>query len=609
MKGLTDLGESLLKKQKLRNDEYYNMQDIKDKLFKQSLKGYKFNNLMQIIMSKQNILLAYRNIKSNLGSRTPGTDKLDINYINKMNQEIFVTRIQNKLLNYQPKSIRRVEIPKPNGKTRPLGIPCIEDRIIQQCIKQILEPICEAKFHNHSYGFRPNRSASHAISRCNYLMWKVKLHYVVDIDIKGFFDNVNHSKLKKQIWSLGIRDKNLIKILDKILKSEIQGVGIPTKGTPQGGIISPLLSNIVLNELDWWISSQWETFETKYHYGSNSHKFRAMKTTKLKEVWLVRYADDFKIFCRDYKTAQKIFNATRKWLKERLDLDISHEKSRVTNLRKNYTEFLGFKLKVKKKNNKIVSTSKMSEKAVKMTIKNLKKQIKVIQKNPVDNQVIRLNAMILGSHNYYRNATCVSADFAKIDFMVTQILDSRLRSNLSRKQLFTKTYERLYGTYNGKIRTVCKTTIFPIYGCTYVSPTNFNQNICNYTMEGRKIIHDNMKGYHQHLIYYLYNHSDKRESTELTDNKISLMCGQKGLCHVTKKYLEVGSMECHHKIPKYLGGTDKYDNLVWISSDVHKLIHATKLETVEKYLNILNLSDKEINKINSLRKLVGNSVI
>lgn len=317
------------------------MQEIFDNLYKQSCGNKKFRNLIHHIASKTNILLAYRNIKNNKGSTTVGTDNIDISYFKDMETEVFVERIQNKLANYMPKSVRRVEIPKHKGsvETRPLGIPCIEDRIIQQCIKQVLEPICEAKFHKHSYGFRPNRSTKHAIARTMQLMNKNGLHYVVDIDIKGFFDNVNHSKLKKQMWNLGIQDKNLISIIGKILKSEIEGIGIPVKGTPQGGIISPLLSNIVLNELDWWISSQWETFESEHKYYLPPNKYAAIKKTKLKEIFLIRYADDFKLFCRDYKTAQKIYNATRLWLKERLDLDISLEKSRITNLRKNYTEF------------------------------------------------------------------------------------------------------------------------------------------------------------------------------------------------------------------------------------------------------------------------------
>lgn len=111
-------------------------------------------------------------------------------------------------------------IPKHDGKMRPLGIPSIEDRIIQQCIKQVLEPICEAKFYEYSYGFRPNRSAKHAIARCYHLMQRADLYYVVDIDIKGFFDNVDHSKLLKQIYSLGIRDKRVISIISKMFVTD-----------------------------------------------------------------------------------------------------------------------------------------------------------------------------------------------------------------------------------------------------------------------------------------------------------------------------------------------------------------------------------------------------
>ncbi len=130
---------------------------------------------------------------------------------------------------------------------------------------QILEPICEAKFYDRSNGFRPNRSVEHAIAQCYKMMQQQQLHYVVDIDIKGFFDNVNHNKLLKQIWSFGIRDKKLLKIIKTILKAPIQmpddTIIKNDKGTPQGGILSPLLSNIVLNELDWWIASQWENVQ------------------------------------------------------------------------------------------------------------------------------------------------------------------------------------------------------------------------------------------------------------------------------------------------------------------------------------------------------------
>lgn len=151
---------------------------------------------MDVILSRENILLAYRNIKSNTGSITPGTDKLKISDIGKLTADEVTARVRKIVKGakngYTPRSVRRKDIPKPNGNTRPLGIPCIWDRLVQQCIKQVMEPICEARFSNNSYGFRPNRSVENAIAATYRLMQKSGLHYVVEFDIKGFFDNVDH---------------------------------------------------------------------------------------------------------------------------------------------------------------------------------------------------------------------------------------------------------------------------------------------------------------------------------------------------------------------------------------------------------------------------------
>ena len=350
--------EKAQKKAKLRHAEYYDFQRIQDKLYADSLQGKFFKSLVSIIVLPENIRLAYRNIKKNGGSNTPGTDKRTIKDLEKLSDEQLITAVQHKFNWYVPQSVRRVEIPKAGNpaKKRPLGIPTIMDRLIQQCVLQVLEPICEAKFHDHSYGFRPNRNQQHAIAQVHKCMQRSNLHHVVDIDIKGFFDNVNHGKLLKQLWTLGIRDKKLLSIISAMLKAEVAGIGFPKVGTPQGGIISPLLSNVVLNELDWWLASQWEEIPTRYPYksqinyngsASRGHKFEALRrNSSLKEVSCVRYADDFKIFTNSHQNAVKLFYATKSWLKDRLDLDISPEKSKVINLKEQYSEFLGFKLKV-----------------------------------------------------------------------------------------------------------------------------------------------------------------------------------------------------------------------------------------------------------------------
>lgn len=597
------------KRQLLRNNEYYDIQKIFDELYEKSLNGKKFDNLLSLILNEQNILLAYRNIKKNKGSKTKGTNENTIIEVGENTSKKLVQYVVGRLSNYEPHPVRRVEIQKENGKIRPLGIPTIEDRLIQQCIKQILEPICEAKFYNHSYGFRPNRSTHHAIARAMTLANIGKLHHVVDVDIKGFFDNVDHSKLLKQLWSIGIQDKNLLCIISKLLKAEIEGVGIPTKGTPQGGILSPLLSNIVLNELDWWISSQWEIFRTKYQY-TQLNKYIALKrASNLKEMYIVRYADDFKIFCRNHNTAQKVFIAIKQWLKERLNLEISPEKSMVVNLRKNYSNFLGFKLKVQKKGQKHVVKSHISNKATKNIVKEIKAKIKTMQKHPNVNRVNRYNATILGMHNYYKVATHVNIDFHKVYFLVSKSFNNRLYRIRSDTGVISKAYEKFYGKYNYKKWYIAGLILFPIAGIKTSNAMNLNQEICNYTEEGRKRIHDNLRAINHKILHYIMENPVQGQTTEYNDNRISLYVAQNGKCSVTDEILEIGNMECHHKKPKELGGKDEYKNLTFVLKDVYKLIHAVEIEIIEKYKDILNLDKKSLERLNKLRSKVGNCII
>ena len=216
--------------------------------------------------------------------------------------------------------------------------------------------------------------------------------------------------------------------------------------------------------------------------------------------------------------------------------------------------------------------------------------------------------MILGIHNYYNIATYISRDLKKISFLVTGTLEMRLKNWISNKPKFSETYKRLYGNYNGKIRTIYNVTIFPIYGCKTRPPNNFNQNICNYTEIGRLLIHNRLKGYY-YLIKYLLKSANYAGTAELRDNMLSLIAGQKGKCYITGLDLETDNMECHHKIPKSNGGTDEYKNLVWLCAEAHVLVHFNEKYIITKYLGLLSLDEKGLKRVNSLRKLVGNSVI
>ena len=599
---------TLEKNSALRFNEYYDTQQVFDNLYALSQVNQKFHNLMDLILSKENILLAYRSIKTNNGSKTPGVNKHTIKFISKMEEDSVVNMVRGRLRYYCPQPVKRIEIPKDNGKIRPLGIPTIEERIIQQCIKQILEPILEAKFYKHSYGFRPDRSTEHAVARFEWLAFK-GYHYVVDIDIKGFFDNVNHGKLLKQLWTLGIRDNQLLKIISLMLKAKVKGIGIPDKGTPQGGILSPLLANVVLNELDWWIASQWDRIPTKHQYSVNSSKQYALKGTKLKDIWIVRYADDFKIMCKDHITAQKIFKAVKMWLKERLFLEISKDKSKITNLRKKYSEFLGFKLKVKKgKNKKYTNKSHMLDKAKTNAVKKLKDAVKKIQKNPTGNDANKYNSVVLGLQNYYKIATMVSIDFSEIAFKINPSLECRTKNIRSPSGNISTTYKTRYGEYSFKQIFINNVILFPIAANKFTPSKKKDPTICRYTNEGRQKIHDNLK-VNTRILRYLMRNPVRGRSIEFNDNRISLYCGQEGKCGVSGQILEIGRMIVHHIILVCNGGTDQYNNLIFITEDVHHLIHDKDPQVLAKYMKRAKLNKKGLEKLNKLRILAGNDVI
>lgn len=615
----------------IRHSEYYNMVDTFDELYRRSKTGETFDNLMDIILSEENIKLAYREIKANKGSQTPGTDKLTMKDIGKMTTDEVVKRVKfimsGSKHGYRPKPVRRKEIPKPNGSTRPLGIPCIWDRLIQQCIKQVMEPICEAKFSKNSYGFRPNRCVEHAIAETHRLMQRSHLSYVVEFDIKGFFDNVNHSKLIKQIWALGIHDKKLIFIIKRILTAPIRlpnGETIyPDKGTPQGGIISPILANIVLNELDHWVDSQWlenpviDNFELPYNKAGKKIKstaYRAMRNTKLKEMYIIRYADDFRIFCRSYEDACKAKIAITRWLEARLKLEISEEKTRVVNLKHEYMEFLGFKLKLYDRGNGWKVKSHVSDKKLQKVSNELKYQFAKIahakNKQHTTSIIRRYNSMVLGVQNYYNNATDICKDFRIVQHRIDVIAKSRLHAKNSRKSKLTKKGRELtefekerYG--KSKALRYIKASGEPIYPIGYVTPKppiSKLERVCMYTPEGRVGMHSKLK-FDTAILIQLMRHPSYEASTEFNDNKLSLYSAQHGKCGITQRvFRDTSEIHCHHKTPREFGGDDKYQNLILILESVHKLIHATTEETTNKYLKELQLTEPILKKSQQIQR-------
>lgn len=366
------------------------MNIIHDKIKVHSLTGRITEELM---------LKAFKAVKKNRG--TAGIDKMTISMYEKNlpeNLRSLMRELKQGL--YQPVPLKRVHIPKDSGKTRPLGIPTVKCRVAQEVIRRLINSTFESRFHNNSFGFRMGRNCHQAVERILQYAEQGYRH-VVDIDIKGFFDNIPHDLIMNSV-AARIADGNILNLIGKFLNSGVMEEGKikpTTKGTPQGGVISPLLANITLDHLDWFLEEQGIKF--------------------------VRYADDFVILCKTKTEAKKALEIVQSFL-EGMKLKTSPEKTKISHFAQGF-DFLGFTFK----NHSIQMRTKSLEK-----FKNNVRDITTRSHN-LDKKVIeKLNRVIRGTVNYFGTKfSTMNKLFFKLDRWI-------------RKRIRCMKYKRIWQTNN-----------------------------------------------------------------------------------------------------------------------------------------------------------------
>ena len=330
--------------------------------------------LLEKILSKQNLNLAYKQVYKNKGAS--GVDGVTVDelfsYIKEHKEEI-LWKIRNR--KYKPLPVRRVYIPKENGKLRKLGIPSVIDRVLQQAIVQVLTPIYEEQFSDNSYGFRPNRCCEQAVIKA-LECFNNGYDWIVDIDLQSFFDEVNQDKLMAIIHRT-IKDDDVISLIRKFLQSGVMEKGViqeTKKGTPQGGNLSPLLSNIMLNELD--------------------------EELKKRGLNFVRYADDCLIMVRSEKAANRVMESITTFITKKLGLKVNLEKSKIA--RPNQIKYLGFGFY--KKINQNIWRPKPHIKSVQKFKTKLRDILVRSRSISLDERFRKLKQLIYGWVNYFRIA-------------------------------------------------------------------------------------------------------------------------------------------------------------------------------------------------------------
>ncbi|MFB5545140.1 group II intron reverse transcriptase/maturase [Bacillus cereus] len=618
---------------RLINSESDLIKTLED-LYFMSKEGKNFFSIMEILSNEEVIKTAIHNIKSNKGSKTAGIDGKTIDDFLQMETSSLVELIRNTINSYTPQPVKRIYIPKGNIKSskksemRPLGIPNMIDRIIQELVRMFIEPIVEAKFYKHSYGFRPYRSAEHALARMRDVARRSKTYWVVEGDIRGYFDNINHNKLLEIMWNMGIKDKRLLAIIKKMLKAgymDERRYYKTDKGTPQGGIISPLLANIYLNSFDWFIAKEYEYHPYTDRYQSRKAAYQKLRKEGHCPTYLVRYADDWVILTTSEENATRLLKKAGKYLKHVLHLDLSKEKTLISDLRIRPLTFLSYNMRFGlTKENKEAPLLYPNMKAVSRSVEEIKVIVKKLRYSP-DNEwfatnIEKINEKLIGLSNYF-NKGISKRTLEKIDnrlfWGVWKSFKSYFRYEKDTKMAMKhfvpmnilgnriNRHEKYQGKtlaieIDGIMIGITKSAITPVQ-----YSRNFNQDMTPYTPEGRKLYAKTMEKVPPLARPATYKadelfiaHSDKsREITnfEYMMNKDYAYNRDKGKCRACSCYL-YGKAHCHHKKNKLpMHEINKVKNLISLCNECHKLVHNSKpIEGTTKRVKLIEELRKTI---------------
>lgn len=341
------------------------------------VKGGKWFSLIDKVYAEGTLSLAWEKVRQNAGAC--GVDGITIAQFGKDSQtRLLAVKEHLSKGSYQPKPVKRARIPKPGSRqTRPLGIPTVTDRVVQQAVRMVLEPIYEHRFAEHSYGFRPERSCRDALRRVNGQLAAGYTH-VVDIDIQGYFDSIDQERLMGLLKE-DVSDGPLLEIIERFLKAGVleEGEWEPSdEGTPQGGVVSPLLSNLYLDELDHLMESEGYA--------------------------LTRYADDMLVLCRSEQEAYRALARVREWM-EQVKLTLHPQKTRIVNMAENgaYFDFLGYRFKRTMRGRIIRLVRPKSKQKLQESIR---KHTKRCNQHSMKAIIERINPILRGWFGYFKHA-------------------------------------------------------------------------------------------------------------------------------------------------------------------------------------------------------------
>jgi RNA-directed DNA polymerase len=536
---------------------YHNVRNLRRRIFKatESKDWRKVRNLQRLMLrSYSNVLLAVRKAtQDNKGKKTAGVDKVLVKTPRKRGQ--MVDDIINNQ-DWKPKPVRRVYIPKSNGKKRPLGIPTIKDRCLQAIVKNALEPCWESQFEGVSYGFRPGRSTHDAIDKIFKAMRpQTRKKWVVDADISGCFDNISHKHLLSTIGNFPAR-----KMVKEWLRAGYVDKNVfhpQESGTPQGGLISPLLANIALHGMEKALGITYDSY-SGYSRGKRI---------------VVRYADDFVILCESKEDAEEAKRDIEEWLIQK-GLKLSPEKTKIVHITEGF-DFLGFNIRQYKNKNTEAGYKlliKPSQKFLQKTRNDLREIFLNHAGKGVGNLIGKINPVIRGKANYLRKVVSSKA-FTDLDtylFKRQVRYVKRTHPNKSKKW----TQDKYWGRLNS--HRADNWVFFDKDSGNHMLKFSWTK------IERHTLVRQRSSPDDPSLIEYWEKRgkkSQKSEATKWNAKQEQVAYKQSYKCPICKQSLfNDEELHLHHIIPRSEGGKDTLNNLVWVHLFCHHKVHHQKIK-------------------------------